>query len=96
MPTVSVVIPTFNRAHVVGQAIESVLAQTLTDFELILVDDGSSDNTAEIVKNFVDPRVRYVRQSNAGAGLAETGCGMRRVLTWPHFWIRTTCGCRRS
>ena len=71
MPIVSVVIPTFNRAHVVGQAIESVLAQTLTDFELILVDDGSSDNTAEIVKSFVDPRLRYVRQSNAGAGLAR-------------------------
>ncbi len=71
MPTVSVVIPAFNRAHVVGQAIESALAQTLTDFELILVDDGSSDNTAEIVKSFADPRIRYCRQSNAGAGLAR-------------------------
>ncbi|MGC1337147.1 MAG: glycosyltransferase [Candidatus Binataceae bacterium] len=93
MPTVSVVIPTFNRAHVVGQAIESVLAQTLTDFELILVDDGSSDNTAEIVKNFVDPRVRYVRQSNAGAGLArnrgvdESSADLAAFLDSDDLWM---------
>jgi glycosyltransferase involved in cell wall biosynthesis len=71
MASVSVVIPTFNRAYVVGQAIESVLAQTLTDFELILVDDGSTDNTAAIVKGFADPRLRYLRQSNSGSGVAR-------------------------
>ena len=94
MPIVSVVIPTFNRAHVVGQAIESVLAQTLTDFELILVDDGSSDNTARIVKSFSDSRLRYVRQSNAGAGLArnrgveESSAELIAFLDSDDLWMR--------
>lgn len=70
-PIVTVVIPTFNRAHLVSQAIESVLAQTMTDFELILVDDGSTDNTEAMSAAFADPRIRYVRQNNSGPGIAR-------------------------
>jgi len=71
-PTVSVVIPTYNRAHLLGRAIQSVLNQTYQDFELIVVDDGSSDNTEEVVTNFADPRINYLRhEQNRGAATAR-------------------------
>ena len=56
-PTVSVIIPTYNRAHLVGRAIKSVLEQTYQDFELIVVDDGSTDNTEEVVRAFNNNRI---------------------------------------
>lgn len=72
MPTVSVVIPTYNRAFVIGDAIRSVLEQTFQDFEIIVVDDGSTDNTAEVVKSFNDDRIRYIRlDKNRGAAAAR-------------------------
>lgn len=60
-PLVSVCIPTYRGATLLGATIESVLAQSLTDFELIIIDDNSPDNTAEIVGGFVDRRIRYLR-----------------------------------
>jgi hypothetical protein len=66
MPTVSVVIPTHNRSQYLRQAVDSVLAQSYADFEVIVVDDGSSDDTRAIVCGFTDARVRYSYQSNAG------------------------------
>jgi glycosyltransferase involved in cell wall biosynthesis len=71
MPYFSVVIPTHNRAHLIERAISSVLAQTCTDFELIVVDDGSSDDTKTVVERIGDPRIRYVYQQNAGAAAAR-------------------------
>jgi glycosyltransferase involved in cell wall biosynthesis len=62
---VSVIIPTYNRAYIVGQAIESVLAQTYPHVELIVIDDGSTDDTRAAVERYGD-RVRYVFQDNAG------------------------------
>lgn len=71
-PTVSVIIPTYNRAHLIGRSIQSVLDQTYRDFEIIVVDDGSSDNTEEVITGFIDARIRYVRhQQNKGAGAAR-------------------------
>ena len=71
-PEVSVIIPTYNRAAVVGQAVQSVLAQSDSDLEVIIVDDGSSDDTAEAAAAFAsDGRVRYVRQANQGRSLAR-------------------------
>jgi len=61
MPKVSVVIPTYNRAHLIRRAIESVLNQTYQDFEIIVVDDGSTDNTEKVVRSFEDKRIRYIR-----------------------------------
>lgn len=71
-PTVSVIIPTYNRAHVLGRSIQSVLNQTYQDFELIVVDDGSSDNTEEVVRNFNDIRIKYIRHDkNRGVSAAR-------------------------
>ncbi len=63
-PSVSVVIPTYNRSALLKQAVLSVLAQTYTDFEIIVVDDGSTDDTRQVVEGLRDPRVRYVWQQN--------------------------------
>ncbi|MBI2852131.1 MAG: glycosyltransferase family 2 protein [Chloroflexi bacterium] len=70
MTTVSVIIPTYNRASMVKDAIESVLVQTHTDHEIIVVDDGSTDNTREIVASFSN-KVRYVYQQNRGRSNAR-------------------------
>ncbi len=67
---VSVVIATYNRASYVRQAINSVLSQTMQDFELIVVDDGSTDNTADALADFRD-RIRYVRTENGGPASAR-------------------------
>jgi glycosyltransferase involved in cell wall biosynthesis len=69
---VSVVIPTYNRADLVGRAIKGVLTQTFSDFELIVVDDGSTDHTVEVVERFQDPRVRLLRlPENRGVSRAR-------------------------
>lgn len=64
IPEVSVIIPTYNDADKIGETIESVLNQTFSDFELIVVDDGSTDGTKAVVERFHDPRIRYIWQSN--------------------------------
>jgi glycosyltransferase involved in cell wall biosynthesis len=66
----SVVIPTYNRAHCVGEAIESVLAQALPPHEIIVVDDGSTDDTPRVLAVFGD-RIRVIRQENAGVSAAR-------------------------
>lgn len=68
---VSVIMPTYNYGHYIGRTLSSVLAQTFRDFEIILVDDGSTDNTQEIVQSFSDPRIRYFYQENQGACVAR-------------------------
>ena len=66
-PTVSVVMPVFNGAAYLGQAIDSVLAQTFTDFELLVVDDGSTDSSAVLAAAYGDPRLRLVKnEGNQG------------------------------
>lgn len=74
---VSVVIPTYNRADRVGRAIDSVLAQTHETIEAVVVDDGSTDHTAELITNRygADPRVRYMTQPNRGVSAARN-CGL--------------------
>ena len=76
-PLVSVVIPCFNQARFLGAAIASALAQTHTPVEVVVVDDGSTDDTAAVTARF--PGVRYVRQENAGLSAARnTGLGKSR------------------
>jgi hypothetical protein len=74
MPRVSVIIPSYNLARLVPQAIQSVLDQTYTDFEVLVVDDGSQDNTREVIQSFDDARVQYIYQENRGlSGARNTG-----------------------
>ncbi|HVX68024.1 MAG TPA: glycosyltransferase family 2 protein [Bryobacteraceae bacterium] len=78
---ISVVIPTYNRAHLISEAIESALSQEPPVREVIIVDDGSTDNTAEVVAGFKD-RVRYIRQDNGGPSCARNR-GIREArYTW--------------
>ncbi len=79
-PEFSVIIPTFNRAHVLPRAIDSVLGQSHRDFELLVVDDGSSDGTAQCVAGYQDARIRYIRhEGNCGQNTAlNTGLGVAR------------------
>ena len=70
-PIFSIVVPTYNRAHLIGKTIESVLQQDFTDFELLIVDDGSQDNTEEVVRKFGDQRIQYFKKMNAERGAAR-------------------------
>lgn len=69
-PVFSVIIPTYNREKLIGRAIDSVLNQTFKDFELIIVDDGSTDNTKEIIERYTDQRIRYIYKENGGQNSA--------------------------
>lgn len=82
MPEISVVIPTFNRARYLGRAIGSVLGQTFPPRQVIVVDDGSTDNTAEVCQSFVG-QIEYVRQVNAGASAARN-MGIQLAI---HPWV---------
>lgn len=65
---ISIIIPTHNRAHLISRAIQSIIEQTYTNWELIIVDDGSTDNTEEVLQPFLkDPRIDYLKKENSGA-----------------------------
>jgi len=70
MPAVSIIIPTYNRAHLIGQSLDSVFSQTFQDFEIIVVDDGSTDHTEKVLARYKD-RIRYIKQDNAGVSAAR-------------------------
>lgn len=64
MPFFSIIIPTYNRAHTISRPVDSILAQTFPDWELIVIDDGSTDDTRTVVEGYKDERIRYVWQEN--------------------------------
>lgn len=76
-PLVSIVIPTYNRGHCITACIDSALAQTMGDIEIIVVDDCSSDDTAERVAAFSDPRVSYLPQPSNRGGAVARNAGIR-------------------
>jgi glycosyltransferase involved in cell wall biosynthesis len=71
MAKVSVIIPAYNSIIFLPEAVESVLAQTFTDFEILIIDDGSSDGTEEWASKVSDPRLKLIRQENQGASVAR-------------------------
>jgi glycosyltransferase involved in cell wall biosynthesis len=74
-PVVSVTIPSYNHEKFVGECIQSVLNQTFQDFEIIIIDDGSSDRTVEVIQAFDDPRIKLFRHfTNKGACVAANQC----------------------
>lgn len=79
---ISIITPTYNRAYILPIAIKSVLAQTYPYWEMIIVDDGSNDNTKEVVKSFSDERVRYFAQKNKGASSARNTALSRARGQW--------------
>ena len=77
LPTVSVVVPTHNRAHLIGETLRSILTQTLQDFEVIVVDNGSTDGTDRVVAALADPRIRYHWQEDSGLPANSRNVGIR-------------------
>lgn len=74
MPTFDVIIPAYNAAKFLPQAIDSVVAQTFEDWRILLVDDGSTDNTAEVVAPYIEqlgPKLKYIKQANGGLPAAR-------------------------
>lgn len=65
-PLVSIVIPTYNRANLIGESIRSILSQTYTNWELIVIDDGSQDNTKDVISGFSDKRISYFSITHTG------------------------------
>lgn len=90
---VSVIIPTYNRCDLLREAIGSVLTQTFDDFELIVVDDGSTDDTRDAVMSFDDPRLRYLFQANGGVasarnwGVASSRASLIAFLDSDDVWL---------
>jgi glycosyltransferase involved in cell wall biosynthesis len=75
MPTVSVIIPSYNHADYIEECLKSVFAQTFQDFEIIITDDASSDRTVEIIEGFEDPRIElFKHNTNRGASVASNNC----------------------
>jgi glycosyltransferase involved in cell wall biosynthesis len=91
--SVSVIIPTYNRARTVTRAIDSVLSQTHRKFEIIVIDDGSKDETREVLKERYSDQIRYIYQSNSGAaaarntGIREAGCELIAFLDSDDVWL---------
>jgi glycosyltransferase involved in cell wall biosynthesis len=91
MPSVSVIIPTYNRAWSIKRAVDSVLEQTCRDFELIVVDDGSSDETPGLLEAYRGA-IKWVRQENRGVsaarnrGVSESSAGLIAFLDSDDYW----------
>lgn len=85
-PVVTVVIPTYNRAHLVGRALRSALNQTFGSFEVVVVDDASSDDTVQVLESHADPRIRVMRleQNRGGAAARNVGIEAARA-PWVAF-----------
>lgn len=88
-PEVSVIIPAYNAEPWLAAAVASVQAQTFTNWELIIVNDGSTDGTILAAHTFGDPRIRVVDQANAGVSAARNAGSPPHAGTSSPFWMPT-------
>lgn len=84
MPAITVLMPAYNGEDFIGEAIRSVLDQTFTDFELLIIDDGSTDNTLSVIESFQDPRIRV--HKNKHDYIATLNYGLENIDT--PYWAR--------
>ncbi|MEO6539624.1 MAG: glycosyltransferase family A protein, partial [Ferruginibacter sp.] len=77
-PKVSIIMPTWNRAAFIMESVESVISQTYKNWELIIVDDGSDDNTAELIAQVKDSRVKFYKAGKIGIGIRLKNIGIER------------------
>jgi len=75
----TIIIPTWNRAYILADALESALAQEYTDYEILIIDDGSSDNTGEVIQRYREPRLRYIRHPENKGYSAACNTGFREA-----------------
>jgi glycosyltransferase involved in cell wall biosynthesis len=92
--SISVVLCTYNRADRVTASIATVLGQTLDDFELVVVDDGSVENTREVVATIDDTRLRYIHRENGGLSAARTPVLRSQRAATSRSSTTTTKSCR--
>ena len=93
-PTVSIVLPTYTRAHILKKSIDSILAQSYTDFELIIADDCSKDNTKELVDSYQDSRIKYFySEKNLGAAGARNFGASKATAPYLAFQDSDTVWC---
>lgn len=85
-PTVSFVIPCYNLAHLLPQCVESILSQTFSDFEILIMDDCSPDNAYEVSRQFIDPRIRYIRNQHNLGHLRNYNKGVETSLG-KYIWL---------
>ena len=82
---IALIIPTFNRGYCLSSTIQSVIQQTYFNWTLTIIDDGSTDNTKEVVESFNDPRIKYVYQENAERSAARNNGIVHSETTWICF-----------
>jgi len=76
---ISVIVPTYNRSDLISETIKSILNQTYRNFELIIVDDGSTDNTEEVIRKFKDSRIKYIKTDNWGGPARPRNIGIKKA-----------------
>lgn len=100
-PLVSVIIPTYNRANLVGKAVKSVLAQSYQNFEIIVVDNASCDNTAEVINSIIDNRIKFIKHdvnrgpaASRNTGLKNSGGDYITFLDSDDEWLFGKLACQ--
>jgi glycosyltransferase involved in cell wall biosynthesis len=80
MPKASIIIPAYNAEEYIGKTLDSILAQTFSDFECIVIDDGSTDDTVEVIKGYQDQRIVLIQQPNSGGPAKPRNTGLKQSV----------------
>ena len=91
MPIFSIILPTYDRAKLLARAVQSVVEQSFKDWELIVIDDGSSDNTKDVIAKFEDNRIKYFYQKNKGRSISRNNGIIHSDGDWICFLDSDDC-----